>query len=205
VDVQVHLENRQCIAELRQTIRNTLQRAARTWAPLPLPVDRIVVAAGFPPEGKADIYDEFFRLAGQDKRSGVTGESMRLVVISLGLRNGERDLSTAEIAGALATQVQRVVDERYRQHTAAEEPAAAPAPVSAKATARPSTARSSRLSRTGTASSSTTAVGPDDPTTRDGADAATDQAVPTLQELLATVQEGQPLVAAGPTPNGTNS
>ena len=70
VDVQVHLENRQCIAEVRQTIRRTLQRAAHTWAPLPLPVDRIVVAAGFPPEGRADIYDEFFRLAGQDKRSG---------------------------------------------------------------------------------------------------------------------------------------
>src|SRR5713101_2637613 len=43
VDVQVHLGDDACIAELETIIWTTLARAQRTWAPLALPVDRVVV------------------------------------------------------------------------------------------------------------------------------------------------------------------
>jgi hypothetical protein len=50
VDIQVHLEDANRV-EL-SVIRQTLRRAARTWAPLPLPVDRIVVGATFLPAAR---------------------------------------------------------------------------------------------------------------------------------------------------------
>src|SRR5437870_369973 len=40
VDVQVHLGDRACVAELESIVWNTLARAQQTWAPLELPVDR---------------------------------------------------------------------------------------------------------------------------------------------------------------------
>ena len=43
VDVQILLDDRHCIGVLNQTLARTLRRAARIWAPLKLPVDRIVV------------------------------------------------------------------------------------------------------------------------------------------------------------------
>ena len=57
VDVQVHLDDAKCVAELKRVIRQTLRRAARTWAPVPLPVDRVVVGVGFPSAGMVDFYD----------------------------------------------------------------------------------------------------------------------------------------------------
>src|SRR5439155_17137971 len=56
LDVQVHLGDPRCVAELESIVWRTLRRAQRTWAPLPLPLDRVVVGAGFPPTGRADIY-----------------------------------------------------------------------------------------------------------------------------------------------------
>src|SRR4051794_25027340 len=109
VDIQIHLEDARCVAELRRLIRQTLRRAARTWAPLPLPVDRIVAGVGYPCSGKVDLYDHFPESA--DQRSE---RSRRLVVISLGLREGERELEAAEVAGALAAQIQAVIDDLYR-------------------------------------------------------------------------------------------
>ena len=36
-------------------------------------------------------------------------------MVSLGLRQGERDLEPFEIAGSLSAQIHKLVDERYRQ------------------------------------------------------------------------------------------
>src|SRR5215467_2452992 len=38
VDVQVHLGDRACVAELESIVWKTLRRAQQTWAPLPLPL-----------------------------------------------------------------------------------------------------------------------------------------------------------------------
>src|SRR5262245_55606490 len=45
IDIQIHLEDRRCIANLRRILRLTLRRSAATWAPMVLPVHRIVVGA----------------------------------------------------------------------------------------------------------------------------------------------------------------
>src|SRR5207237_8167132 len=63
VDVQVHLGDRACVAELESIVWNTLARAEQTWAPLPLPLDRVVIGAGFPATGRADIYEDFLEPA----------------------------------------------------------------------------------------------------------------------------------------------
>jgi len=85
IDIQIDLEDQRSIATLGRVLRATLRRAVATWAPMVLPVHRIVVGAGFPAEGKADIYDSF--------TPGYSDQvDRRLVVISLGLRNGDRDL-----------------------------------------------------------------------------------------------------------------
>jgi hypothetical protein len=114
VDVQVHLGDAACVAELEAIVWKTLARAERTWAPLPLPVHRVVIGAGFPATGRADIYDDFLEMA--HAKEGVTGENRRRVVVSLGVRDGTRDMDGWEIAGVLAAQIQILVDGRCRQH-----------------------------------------------------------------------------------------
>jgi len=114
VDVQVHLGDAACVAELEAIVWKTLARAERTWAPLPLPVDRVVIGAGFPATGRADIYDDFLEMA--HAKEGVTGENRRRVVVCLGVRDGTRDMDGWEIAGVLAARIQILVDERCRQH-----------------------------------------------------------------------------------------
>src|ERR1700736_836779 len=70
IDVQVLLEDQRCVTELRRT----LQRAAHTWAPLLLPIDRIVVSADFPAHGKSDVYQDFPRtLDNRKEGSGAKG------------------------------------------------------------------------------------------------------------------------------------
>src|ERR1700733_12400160 len=84
IDVQVHLEDRKCVAELKRVLRQTLRRSTRTWAPLTLPIDRIVVGIGFPHGGRADVYDQFPAQNGK----AIAGSSSRpLVVVSLGVRD----------------------------------------------------------------------------------------------------------------------
>jgi hypothetical protein len=95
VDVQVHLEDARCVAELKRVMRQTLRRAARTWAPVPLPIDRIVIGVGLPPGGKVDLYAEFPARHGERTDSKA---SRSLVVVSLGLRDGQRELEPAEVA-----------------------------------------------------------------------------------------------------------
>ena len=106
VEVQVHLEDARCADQIHQMLRRTLKRAARTWAPLPLPIDRIVVAVGFPANGRVDAYTDFPRLAGHPA-------DQPFAVVMLGIRDGERELEPAELCGALAAQIQAVVADRY--------------------------------------------------------------------------------------------
>ena len=198
VDVQVHLGDPACVAELEAIVWKTLDRADKTWAPLPLPLDRVVVGAGFPPTGRADIYDDFLELAETD--AGGTSAARRRVIVSLGVRDGARDLDGWEIAGALAAQIQLLIDARCRQHTSlgASDAVVAQAttrtarPAAGEASERAGVAATRSDARVGIAAVGATATDP-----------APDQ-VPTLAELLATVQQGQPLVAAGPSSNGTH-
>src|SRR5262249_60423448 len=82
-----------------------VERIARPWAPVRLPIDRIVLGAGpaFPPGGRVDLYAGF---PGFDERG-------LLVVLTLGVREPGRELEPAEILAALADQVRVVVADRY--------------------------------------------------------------------------------------------
>ena len=195
IDVQVHLGDRRCVAELKRVVRQTLRRAARTWAPLPLPIDRVVVGVGFPAGGRVDLYDQF---PGRDTASHAP--SRPFAVVSLGLRDGQRELEPVEVAGALAAQIQAVINEQRGLRSMAPRPEAAPvaAAVARSATARPT----SSASRPTTATSATTGAAQVTP----GANGASlvDTSLPRLQDLLATVQQGQPLEVAGPSANHTN-
>ena len=116
VDMQVLLEDQRCVTELRRTLQRTLQRMAHTWAPLLLPIDRILVSADFPAHGKSDVYQDFPRtLANRSEGSGA--KERPFVVVSLGLRDGERELDPAEIAAALATQIEAVVADQFARRS----------------------------------------------------------------------------------------
>jgi hypothetical protein len=202
VGVQVHLGEPKGVAELEAAIWKTLERAVQTWDPLPLPVDRVVVAAGFPAAGQADIYDDFLGVA-RENRGESTTERPRRVVVSLGVRDAGRDLDAWEIAGALAAQIQALVDVESRQHKSVAQP------VLVHETGTASTPRLTRPapafsqdSNGASASARDTIRGTSAVVTPTEAPLAQD--VPSLADLLATVQQGQPLVAACPTSNGTH-
>ena len=204
VEVQVHLGDSACITELEAIVWKTLARAERTWAPLPLPVDRVVVGAGFPAGGRADIYDDFLAVTDGAPLTDTPPQPRRRVVISLGVRDGTRDLDGWEIAGALAAQIQAVVDECCRQHKTLATPTPEQ-PTAAAATSRLTRAVAATRQQPPAASeaarqeANATTVQP-----REHAEAWTGQDLPTLAELSARMQEGQPLVAAGPASNGTH-
>ena len=189
IDVQVHLGDRRRVAELKRVVRQTLRRAARTWAPLPLPIDRVVVGVGFPAGGRVDLYDQF---PGQDTASHAP--SRPFAVVSLGLRDGQRELEPVEVAGALAAQIQAVINEQRGLRSTAPDLATTPVTtvVARPAAARPVTSSSRPSSVTPTAAGAGQAT--------HGANGAglVDTSLPRLQDLLATVQQGQPLEVAGP-------
>ena len=110
VQVQVYLNDRGRAGDIERSCRTALGRAARTWAPFPLPLDRVEVIPTAPPLGKAEIFGEWIQL---DDRSG----TLSLVIVSIGTAVDGRDLTADEIAGALAGQIERLVVERYqREH-----------------------------------------------------------------------------------------
>ncbi len=194
VDVQVHLEDAKCVAELKRVIRQTLRRSARTWAPLSLPVDRVVVGTNFPAGGKVDLYATFPH---QTPPPAANGEARPFVVVSLGLRDGDRELETTEVAGALAAQVQAVIDDQYSHRTATTSVSF----VSTRTAAPPE--RPSRLTARAAASTAdaTASVTPSPGVNGAGTG---DAGFPRLQDYLVTKQQGQPLEAAGPSSNGTH-
>jgi hypothetical protein len=55
VEVQVHLGDRRRVAEIELACHAALKRAARTWAPRRLPLDRVEVLYSAPPLGKVDL------------------------------------------------------------------------------------------------------------------------------------------------------
>ena len=151
IQVEVHLEDEHCAVELHRILRHTLERAARTWAPLPLPIDRVVVGVGFPAGGRVDAYTDFPRLA-ED------ATDRPFVVVTLGVRDGERELEPAELCGALAAQIQAVIADRHpcrsivavaqSTHTlsaTSPSPASPAAPLTRKPADRPTERRNGNL------------------------------------------------------------
>ena len=130
IGIEVHLADRRRSAEIEGHLRTALRQCARTWAPHPLPVDRITVHAGAPAAGRAQVYGSW--LSVDDPKQRPSGS---LAVISLGLLDATgRPLADQLLVGALATQVAALVAERYQgQHAGA--PAAGP--VGAKPSTSP--------------------------------------------------------------------
>lgn len=195
VDVQVHLGDAACIEELETIVWTTLFRAQRTWSPLALPVDRVVIGAGFPSTGRADIYDDFLAIVDEGAPGDGSPRQRRRVVISLGVREGARDLDGWEIAGALAAQIQALVNERYGQHTslAAQVPDQRPA---AAATTRLTRMPSVAEQQAPVATEATIRNGHQAAIMADGlADPAQGQDVPRLDEhpSLRDTHRGSPL------------
>ena len=212
IGIEVHLDDRRCVAEIKAALRATLERSARTWAPHPLPLDRIVVGAAFPAEGTADIYDDW---TDAPPRAGKRA-SHSLVVVSLGLRQGERDLEPFEIAGSLSAQIQKLVDERYRRRkpAAAGRSSAArgaatgtpgPSPEPAVTPAAPAPPRVARGTASSVASQSRSAAGAGSPArpaaSGELADPGTSEAA-GIGAMLDVLKRGQPLAAAGPSVAG---
>lgn len=110
IPIQVHLNDGRRIREIERSCRNTLKRAARTWAPFSLPLDRVEVISSAPPLGKSDIFEQWVTTSGHDE-TGTGG----LVVVSIGTTVDGRQLAPDEIAGALAAQIERLVIDRYRR------------------------------------------------------------------------------------------
>src|SRR6266498_3499010 len=104
VEVQVHLSDGQRVRAIERGCRDALRRAARTWAPLPLPLDRVEVLSSAPPLGKVDIYERWAKVL-----PGACATAGSLVVVSLGTAAEAHELTPDEIAGALAGQIERLV------------------------------------------------------------------------------------------------
>jgi hypothetical protein len=179
VEVQVHLEDGERARAIERSCRSALKRAARTWAPFPLPLDRIEVISSAPPLGKADIFEEWVTApegAGTDS----------LVVVSIGTAMDGRNLTADEIAGALAGQIERLVVDRYQR----EHPKAQPAVSVGEAGREPATIQPVR------------SVGAPANDTTFGPDNVTD--LGSVRALLADIKKSQPLVPAGSSMNGVD-
>jgi hypothetical protein len=114
IGIEVHTADRRRSANIERRLRATLRQCARTWAPHPLPIDRIAVHAGAPPAGRAQVYERWLPMQDPQHRS-----SASLAVISLGLLDGTgRPLDDQQLAGALATQVAALIAERYQRQLA---------------------------------------------------------------------------------------
>src|SRR5262249_9831695 len=97
---------------------------------------------------------------------------------------------------------QALVDEQCREHRRVTAPSPAQ-PVTAATTrlAPPAASAGPGPSASAAAGETLSAIGAASPAV---STASAAEEVPSLAELLATVQQCQPLVAAGPTSNGTN-
>jgi hypothetical protein len=174
VEVQVHLGDRRRVADIELACHAALKRAARTWAPRPLPLDRIEVLYSAPPLGKVDLFERWAAVAPDAKP-----DAGSLVVISVGTANEYRDLTPDEIAGSVAGQVERLVADRYqREHS--QEQLSTPTvrqPEPAPPVARPHGVNEAML--------------PDNVTD-----------LSSVRSLLAQMQRSQPMTAADSSTNG---
>jgi hypothetical protein len=120
IEIQVHLSDGQRVRAIERSCRDALKRAARTWAPFPLPLDRVEVLPPAPPLGKAHIFEQWAVTSDRGEPSAGA-----LVIVSIGTGLDARELRSDEIAGALAAQIERLVIDRYRrEHPQANLPAA---------------------------------------------------------------------------------
>jgi hypothetical protein len=113
IGIEVHMDDRRRSTDIERLLRTTLLQCERTWAPHPLPINRIAVHAGAPPAGRAQFYEQWLPTEDQRQES-----SPSLAVISLGLVDATgRPLENQQLVGALVTQVASLVADRYqRQH-----------------------------------------------------------------------------------------
>ena len=175
----MHLEDSGRVRAVERSARVALHRAARTWAPYRLPLDRVEIYSSAPPLGRADIFNDWVVEAG-----GVWARA--LVGVSIGTAIDGRNLTADQIAGALAGQIQRLVVERYqREHPKTETPGRVSEAVRAPERLQPLT------------------VG--EPPDQAGipTDNVTD--LSSVRALLADIKKSQPLVPAGPFTNGVHS
>jgi hypothetical protein len=177
IQIQVHLSDSERVRTIERSCRTGLKRAAQTWAPYPLPLDRVEVIPSAPPGGKADIFDEWF-----DDRSEEGRDRAALVVVSLGTSQAGRDLSPDDIAGALVGQVQRLVIDRYRR----EHQPPTPAPTEG--------VRVTQLTPV-----PVVVTDPQPSAGRKPPDNVTD-----IRAVLEGIKKSQPLVPAGPSKNGVH-
>jgi hypothetical protein len=183
VEVQVHLTDRKRVDSIERSCRSALRRAARTWAPFPLQLDRVEVLSSAPPLGKADIYERWVTVQPDEKAA--TGS---LVVVSVGTAIEGRDLTPDEIAGALAGQIERLVIEHYHREHSKEHPTAA-------AAREPEPHPVVLVQGVGNAVEPALEPNPH-----------RDNVIPfkSVQELLADIKKSQPLVTAGSSKNGVH-
>src|SRR5262249_28392500 len=116
IGIQVHLVDRRRAGEIERCLRAALRRCAQTWAPQPLPLDRVSVHAEAPATGQAQTYDHWLSDEPTGERS-----SGSLVVVTLGLYDSAgRSLNPDALAGVLASQVAGLVADRYRREHASD-------------------------------------------------------------------------------------
>jgi hypothetical protein len=181
VQVQVYLNDRARATDIERSCRTALGRAARTWAPFPLPVDRVEVIPTAPPLGKAEIFGEWMPL---DDGSG----TLSLAIVSIGTSVDGRELTADEIAGALAGQIERLVVERYQREHPKTETLTRRSPheaVRAASTMEPPEAVTARQHEIGTPGDNVTDL--------------------SVARILAEIKKSQPLVPAGSFTNGVHS
>lgn len=180
VQVQVYLNDRGRAGDIERSCRSTLGRTARTWAPFPLPLDRVEVIPTAPPLGKAEIFGEWIPL---DNGSG----TLSLVIVSIGTAVDGRDLTADEIAGALAGQIERLVVERYqREHPKTDTLTLRPPHEAVRAApiTEPPHAVTARQDEIGSPGDNVTDL--------------------SVARILAEIKKSQPLVPAGSYTNGVH-
>jgi hypothetical protein len=159
-----------------------------------------VVSATFPAGGKVDLYAGF----SQPVSSVVgAGNTRPFVVVSLGLRDGDRELDTPEVAGALAAQIQAVIDDQYAQRTTISAPPRMVAPRTvAGSAASPERSAGSATHPRPSAEAPPSPISPSDPEAVGRAEA--EPSFPSMREYIATKQRSQPLEVTGSATNGTH-
>jgi hypothetical protein len=116
IGIEVHLFDRRRAAEIERRLRAALRQFARTWAPHPLPLDRVTVYAGAPTEGRRQVYEQW--LPANDPKQQ---PSASLTVISLGLVDSAgRPLDDQQLVGALANNLAALIVDRHQRQRAAE-------------------------------------------------------------------------------------
>jgi hypothetical protein len=180
IEVQVHLSHRERVRDIERSCRAALRRAARTWAPFPLPLDRVEVLSSAPPLGKIDIYERWAPARADDSYSAGS-----LVVVTIGTTIDARDLTPDEIAGALAGQIERLVIDRYQREHPKEVAVAQTEPATTVGVVVRMRA-ANEITR--------------DPTPHP--ENVTD--ISSVRALIADIKKSQPLVPAGSSANGVH-